>query len=281
MKQFFALLLLPALVLATAFAQNNVGINTTPDNSAALHVQSTTQGMLVPRMTQSDRDLIATPATGLLVYQTDGAAGFYFYNGSAWTSLSGGGTTDASALTSGTLPDARLSSNVTTQGNTFNGANQLVKANASGLVNTADLGTGTANSSTYLRGDGTWATPSGGGALTFPIRVVSLPTTTATATITVVSGDLGGYILMDMQAASSGTITVQVDLPDPATAGNGARVALGYLRYNSASYEVYAKTSAGSLLAGSGIVSFGNYLLCGTTSEFVCNGTNWYEVPGL
>lgn len=39
---------------------------------------------------------------------------------------------DASDMTTGTLPDARLSTNVTTEGNTFNGANQLVKLDGSG-----------------------------------------------------------------------------------------------------------------------------------------------------
>ena len=42
-------------------------------------------------MTQAQRVAIASPATGLLVYQTDNPAGFYFYNGS-WTSLSGTAT---------------------------------------------------------------------------------------------------------------------------------------------------------------------------------------------
>jgi hypothetical protein len=37
---------------------------------------------------------------------------------------------------------------------------------ASGTVPTARLGSGTANSSTYLRGDSTWATPPGGGGIT-------------------------------------------------------------------------------------------------------------------
>jgi hypothetical protein len=44
---------------------------TQPDASAMLDVKSTTKGMLVPRMTTTQRNAIATPATGLLVYCTD------------------------------------------------------------------------------------------------------------------------------------------------------------------------------------------------------------------
>ena len=67
-----------------------MGINTTtPDASAALDIVSTTQGVLVPRMTAAQRGLISTPATGLMVYQSDATTGFYFYNGTAWTSLNG------------------------------------------------------------------------------------------------------------------------------------------------------------------------------------------------
>jgi len=85
---FFTLFFLAAFGISHA----QVGINTpTPDASAALDVSSTTQGMLPPRMTESQRDMIASPATGLLVFQTDGTAGYYFYDGTAWTSLSGGG----------------------------------------------------------------------------------------------------------------------------------------------------------------------------------------------
>lgn len=90
MKQCILLFGALCLFLTSAMAQNNVGVGTTtPNASAALDVQSTTQGILVPRMTAAQRTAIASPATGLLVYQTDGTAGFYFYNG-AWTSLSGG-----------------------------------------------------------------------------------------------------------------------------------------------------------------------------------------------
>jgi hypothetical protein len=83
-------LILLCFLLSNARAQG-VGINTdnsTADPSAMLDVKSTTQGMLVPRMTEAQRLLIASPATGLLVYQTDGTSGFFFYNGTAWTSLS-------------------------------------------------------------------------------------------------------------------------------------------------------------------------------------------------
>ena len=62
-----------------------VGDNTTPiEASAVLQAQSTTQGMLTPRMTEAQRTAIASPANGLLVYQTDATAGFYFFDGTAW-----------------------------------------------------------------------------------------------------------------------------------------------------------------------------------------------------
>ncbi|MEM6699567.1 MAG: right-handed parallel beta-helix repeat-containing protein, partial [Bacteroidota bacterium] len=61
-----------------------VGINSdgsAPDPSAMLDVQSTSKGFLTPRMTEAQRDAIATPATGLLIYQIDGTAGFYYNEG--------------------------------------------------------------------------------------------------------------------------------------------------------------------------------------------------------
>lgn len=77
------------LSYVSTFGQIGVG-TTTPNSSAALDVTSTTKGFLVPRMTQAQKTAIATPATGLLIYQTDGATGFWFYNGTAWQAFSGG-----------------------------------------------------------------------------------------------------------------------------------------------------------------------------------------------
>ncbi len=73
----------------------SVGIGTTsPNASALLDMQSTTQGILIPRMTSAQRNTIVTPATGLMVYQTNGIKGLYFYkgSGSGWSYISGGKT---------------------------------------------------------------------------------------------------------------------------------------------------------------------------------------------
>ena len=65
-----------------------VGIGTTnPDTSAILELNSTDAGLLIPKMTEAQRDLISSPATGLLIFQTDNTSGFYYYTGSAWTSF--------------------------------------------------------------------------------------------------------------------------------------------------------------------------------------------------
>ena len=65
-----------------------VGINednSTADPSAILDAKSTTKGVLHPRMTEAERDAISAPATGLLIFQTDGIMGLYYYSGAAWT----------------------------------------------------------------------------------------------------------------------------------------------------------------------------------------------------
>ena len=60
-----------------------------PDASAALEIQANDRGFLMPRMNSANRLAIATPEEGLLVYQTDGIQGFYYYNGAAWDTLRG------------------------------------------------------------------------------------------------------------------------------------------------------------------------------------------------
>ena len=81
------------LVLTTnVFAQVGIG-TTTPNASSVLDITSTTQGMLTPRMTTAQRTAIASPADGLMVYDTDLKA-FHYYNSSttAWTVMNSAAT---------------------------------------------------------------------------------------------------------------------------------------------------------------------------------------------
>jgi len=68
-----------------------------PDASALLDVKSNDKGVLIPRMTQTQRIAIASPAIGLLVYQTDGVEGFWFRESGGWISLSAGVSVPISA----------------------------------------------------------------------------------------------------------------------------------------------------------------------------------------
>jgi len=114
LKLILSATIIPLLQSNFSSAQG-LAVNTTgagADASAMLDVNSTSQGVLVPRMTAAQRGLISNPATGLLVYQTDATAGFYFYNGTQWTSLNGGGNT-ASAVTAQHLAGASYSISTT------------------------------------------------------------------------------------------------------------------------------------------------------------------------
>lgn len=91
MKKLFYV---PSLLLLLGLSANaQVGIGTTtPNASAALDITSTTQGLLPPRMTQAQRNAIATPVQGLMVYCANcGPNGeAQLYNGTAWVNLMGG-----------------------------------------------------------------------------------------------------------------------------------------------------------------------------------------------
>jgi hypothetical protein len=61
-----------------------VGIDTTPDASAVLDCGAGTLGFLPPRMNKSNRDAIASPADGLMIYQTDATPGLRVRENGAW-----------------------------------------------------------------------------------------------------------------------------------------------------------------------------------------------------
>ena len=96
MRQSIIIFSASLLISFSALAQGTDGVlidpnnATTRDASAVFQAQSTSQGVLVPRMTAAQRGAITVDATrnGLMVYQTDGTPGFYYYTGTAWVLLS-------------------------------------------------------------------------------------------------------------------------------------------------------------------------------------------------
>ncbi len=76
--------------LNTAIVNGQTGMGTiTPTPSAKLDISSTTQGFLPPRMTAAQRDAIANPAFGLIIYCTDCNDGVpqYYNNLSKWVNM--------------------------------------------------------------------------------------------------------------------------------------------------------------------------------------------------
>ena len=67
---------------------SNVMIGTDQvDNSSALTVAASDKGILIPKLTQAQRDAIVTPSTALLIFQTDQTPGFYYFDGLEWVGL--------------------------------------------------------------------------------------------------------------------------------------------------------------------------------------------------
>ncbi len=76
---------------------------TTGNASSVLDVKSSAKGFLAPRMLQTERSTILSPAEGLLVYQTDETKGFYYYNGVIWILIASGTISNYLPLAGGTL----------------------------------------------------------------------------------------------------------------------------------------------------------------------------------
>jgi hypothetical protein len=200
---YMASLILLIFISIQSHAQVGVG-TITPDASAQLDVSSTNKGVLVPRMSKAERDLIQSPATGLLIFQNNETPGFYYYNGTAWITMNSAGETGSAPgftngttggqvyLTAPTSPYQPQAPQTVTGDVTIDaqGATSITP----GTVTLDKLAaTGTANQSNYLRGDNTWATPQ---------ELIS--TTTFNGALGTISGNSSAYVF----AGPTATVTL-------------------------------------------------------------------------
>lgn len=86
-KNLVVAILLLAAVKGNAQNPGNVGIGTlNPDSTAILDLVSTKMGFLAPRMTTTDRDAIANPADGLIIYNIVDST-IQYWNGVCWLNV--------------------------------------------------------------------------------------------------------------------------------------------------------------------------------------------------
>jgi len=157
------------ILIFLAFAMHagaQVAINTDsslPDNSAMLDIKSSDKGILIPRMTQTQRDGIANPATGLMIFQTDNSPGFYFNSG---TSVSPEWAMTGTGSFWGVTGNTGISASTNFIGTTGN-VPLIFKANnaVSGMINPIFFNTSLGYVSLQITTTGTYNTAFGRGAL--------------------------------------------------------------------------------------------------------------------
>ncbi|HNF02758.1 MAG TPA: hypothetical protein PLH62_10240, partial [Ferruginibacter sp.] len=105
MKRYLLSLLVFSVFFNTRSAAQSLAINTdgsSANASALLDVKSTTKGILIPRMTKTEKNAIASPATGLLIYQTGpDSIGFHYYDGTRWSPVLSNSNADLLAWRTG------------------------------------------------------------------------------------------------------------------------------------------------------------------------------------
>jgi hypothetical protein len=133
---FILVMALPFEAMAQTYQKLNtgsltVGANTAIDGTAVLDARSTTKGVLLPRMTTTQKNAISSPTDGLLVY--DSTTHFLnFFNGSFW--LQGATLTGTETLTNKTLTTPIFSS-------IFNGGTLTLPTGPDTLVGRASTDT--------------------------------------------------------------------------------------------------------------------------------------------
>lgn len=113
MKKFKSCLLMIIFIIINKCLIAQIGIGVAiPATNAQLEIASSTKGLLIPRMTATQKDAIVSPTTGLTIFQTTAPTGYYFYDASwkylapssdSWTINGNTGTTTSTAAIGATV----------------------------------------------------------------------------------------------------------------------------------------------------------------------------------
>lgn len=292
---------LSILVPFTAHAQG-VGISESsivPDPSAILELRSTARGLLVPRMSTAGRDAIASPAEGLVIFNTT-TDEFNVYDGSAWASYfsivsaTSGGVPFFSS-TASLASSSLLTANALMVGGGAGGAPSTIgmgtattvlhgnaagaptygpvdlAADVSGNLPVGNLNSGTgATALSFWRGDGSWAVPK--------ITSVAVQTFTSDGTYTPAAGMVSCLVICVGGGGAGGDATA-TDAVGGGGGGGGTAIKLFDAATVGASQSVTvaaASTGAGNSSSFGGLMSASGgdvgATVTGTTVGLNCAG---------
>ena len=267
------------VVNGTNFYNNgsNLGVGTTsPDASALTDLTSTTQGFLPPRMTTVQRNAIANPVNGLMIFNsTTGCPNYYF--SSVWyewcgtpsytaalTTLNCVGATTTGTLTNGTAASGVSTAIGYTGGNA--GTYSAQSVSSTGVVGlTATLSAGTlangAGSLTYT----ITGTPTTSGTASFAITIggQSCSFTVSVAAAPAAVGALNCVAYVQTSQLTSGLAASGVMISIPYTGGNGGSFAAQSIS-STGVVGLTATLSAGNLAVGAGSLM---YTITGTATS--------------
>ncbi|HEY3385433.1 MAG TPA: hypothetical protein VGK46_02920, partial [Saprospiraceae bacterium] len=162
--------------VTASLARAQVGINedqSLPNAKAMLDIKSSTKGLLIPRMDASQRGSIVDPPISLVVYQTDGTPGIYYYTGIGWVRLAdedgwkmyGNSGTEDGVHFLGTTDDQPLNFKINNVGAGRIDNDDLFLGYEAGLNNTVSYNTGLGVQSLMAAGTGAYNTAVGNQAL--------------------------------------------------------------------------------------------------------------------
>ncbi|WP_312903267.1 hypothetical protein [Chryseobacterium taichungense] len=286
----------------TAFAQ--VGINNTSPK-ATLDITAKTsgtkpEGLIIPQLAGSDIHTATAAAVygaaqkGLIVYASSAdtnptgptanitAAGYYYFDGTNWQKISTGNTVStslasvniyvgsASNVATAVSPTGDVT--ISNTGATSIGSGKVTTAHlANNAVTVAKLPTG-ATATTFLRGDGTWVTPT------------DTNTTYTAGTGLTLTGT--SFSANDATTGTKGIIQLAGDLAGPVAAPT---IAIGAVTSAKIADGTVANadldTGVGGIYKGSGALSGGNTSVdLGTNTlaftSGATNGTSHFTVDG-
>ncbi|MFA6542498.1 MAG: hypothetical protein WCT99_12940 [Bacteroidota bacterium] len=253
-------------------AAQGVGISETsitPNASAILELRSTLRGLLPPRMTTTERNAIASPAVGLVIYNTT-TDRLNFYTGAAWIPLI---TADSLGTASGT---SLLLSGLTSNSFLYSGASGALSTTTAPTNGEILIGsTGNAPSSAALTAGSNFINiTNGAGSITIGANVANAA---LSANQTTTSTTLGNVTGLSFSIGAGETWSFEFNIQNGCNNTGGIRYAItfpsGTLRAPAVGMSNAVTAQTSSVITVSGTQT-------GVAYNTVNNANGWTRITG-